>query len=271
MAKRIRICADDYAIAPGVSEAIRALIAARRINATSVMTLFPDLEEEAYRLAEAAQGSGASIGLHITLTGGFAPLVAAPFGGHALPSMGRLMAGAFSGRLDLPAVEREVAAQFSAFMDAFGRPPDHVDGHQHAHLLPGIRSIVLDATCRHAPSAWVRDCTPAPAARQGFDAKGRLIGALALGLKAAAARRDLAVNRTFAGVYAFQPQAAFEPLLARFLSGLPDGGLMMVHPGFADELLRARDPLVTLREREFAVLAGPSFPEMMRNAGVRLM
>lgn len=271
MEKRIRICADDYGIAPGVSQAIRALIEARRINATSVMTLFPGLKEEAGRLSAAAQGSGASLGLHLTLTGGFAPLAAAPLGGSVLPSMGGLMAGAFSGRLRRAAVAAEVEAQFAAFMEAFGHAPDHVDGHQHAHLLPGIRAILLEVTHRHAPAAWVRDCVPAPGARLGFDPKGRLIAALSAGLKKAAAARGLSVNKGFAGAYAFRPGVAFEPLLTRFVAGLPDKGLMMVHPGFVDEVLATRDSLVALREAEYEVLAGPAFPEILKNAGARLM
>ncbi len=271
MHKRIRICADDYGIAPGVSRAIRALIENRRINATSVMTLFPDLGEEAQRLCEAAEGSGASIGLHLTLTGGFKPCAAGPLGGDKLPSMGRLMAAAFTRRIDRKAVAAEVDAQFAAFAAAFGHPPDHVDGHQHAHVLPGIRGIVLDATQRHAPAAWVRDCTAAPAARQGFDAKGRLISALSRGEAKAAAARRLSTNKGFAGAYVFASGTAFEPLLAHVVAGLPDKGLMMVHPGFVDEVLAARDPLTTQRAREYDVLAGPSFPDILAKAGATLM
>ena len=39
---------------------------------------------------------------------------------------------------------REVRAQFEAFADAFGRPPDFVDGHQHVHLFPQVREAVLE-------------------------------------------------------------------------------------------------------------------------------
>ncbi len=52
--RRIVLCADDYAIAPGVSAGIRELIAAGRLNATSVMTVFPGLDAEAAALVAAA-------------------------------------------------------------------------------------------------------------------------------------------------------------------------------------------------------------------------
>ncbi|HVT56350.1 MAG TPA: ChbG/HpnK family deacetylase, partial [Xanthobacteraceae bacterium] len=35
--RRIVLCADDYALSPGVSAGIRELLAAGRLNATSVM------------------------------------------------------------------------------------------------------------------------------------------------------------------------------------------------------------------------------------------
>jgi hypothetical protein len=74
--KRIVVCADDYNIAPGVSKAIRELIAQGRLNATSVMTLFPGLEEEANALLATPSPVPLQIGLHLTLSGGFAPRTA---------------------------------------------------------------------------------------------------------------------------------------------------------------------------------------------------
>ena len=48
--KPILVCADDYGIAPGVSAAIRQLVAARRLSATSCMVVGAWWEEEAPRL-----------------------------------------------------------------------------------------------------------------------------------------------------------------------------------------------------------------------------
>ena len=76
--RRIVLCADDYALSPGVSAGIRELLAAGRINATSVMTIFPELEAEAKSLAALKGPIPFQIGLHATLTGGFTPLAATP-------------------------------------------------------------------------------------------------------------------------------------------------------------------------------------------------
>ena len=49
-------------------------------------------------------------------------------------------------------------------------------------------------------------------------------------------------------------------LMRQFLDGLPDGGLVMCHPGFVDETLVSLDPLTTQRENEHAFLAGDAIP-----------
>ncbi|MDI4663355.1 ChbG/HpnK family deacetylase [Xanthobacter autotrophicus] len=269
--KRVVLCADDYAISPGVSEAIRRLIAARRINATSVMTVFDGLIEEADCLLAAAEGTDASIGLHVTLTGTFPPLTRGIAGadGH-FPALSRVVVAALSRRLDAQAVEAEVEAQFQAFLDAFGRPPDHVDGHQHVHVLPVVRKAVLTATARFAPRAWLRDVTPARAALHGFDVKGRLIGAFASGFARDATPFGLATNRGFGGAYDFSADHDFATLLTHFLKGVPDGGLVMVHPGRVDDPLTARDPLTQQREVEYAVLHGEAMPAILDAADVSL-
>jgi hypothetical protein len=118
------LCADDYGIAPGVNAAIRDLIASGRLNATSVMVVAPSLtREEIDALINSAK---AAIGLHLTLTApfkpltaGFRPLAQAAF--HPVQAMLRL---ALLRRLNRAALAREVDAQITAFMQAFGRPPD---------------------------------------------------------------------------------------------------------------------------------------------------
>lgn len=259
--KRIVICADDYGIAPGVSEAIRALLAERRINATSVMTVLPDLFEEADALLPLTGGQ-ASIGLHVTLTGSFEPLTHG-FKGATFPSLGRLLLTALARRLDPVNVKAEVETQFIAFEEAFGRPPDHVDGHQHVHLLPTVREAVLEVTRRRAPNAWVRDCTPAEGSLTGLDPKGRFIGFLARGFAEQAKAAGLTVNRGFAGAYDFKLGTNYGRILTHFINGLGDGGLVMVHPGLVDEALVKRDPLTRAREAEYEVLAGAQLPQIL--------
>lgn len=264
--KRLILCADDYALAPGVSRAIRDLAAAGRLNATSVMTPGPDLAAEAERLL-AVVPDGFQIGLHVTLTGGLTPLTAPRFA--MAEGISPLLVRAHLRRLDRPAVAAEVEAQMQAFTTAFGRPPDFVDGHQHAHLLPAIRDIVVAATERHAPGAWVRQCGGPRGAGEGV--KGRIIAALSRGLRRTLARHHIPTNPAFSGAYDFRRSADFATIFPRFLVGLPDGALIMVHPGHVDEALKRADPVHGPREHEAAYLAGDRFPVALADAGFSLV
>ncbi|MFG1359650.1 ChbG/HpnK family deacetylase [Xanthobacter pseudotagetidis] len=265
--KRVVLCADDYAIAPGVSRGIRELVALGRLNATSVMTVFEGLPEAAPALDAACAGRAVSIGLHVTLTGGFAPLTAPAA---RFPTLSGRLIEFLTGRLDRAALAAEVEAQFATFQAVFGRPPDHVDGHQHVHVLPGVRDVVIAAAARHAPGAWLRDVRPAAPGLDGPGLKARLIGAFGAGFPAAAARARLRTSGRFAGAYDFSAGSDFAALLRRFLAGLPEGGLAMVHPGHVDATLAARDPVTDQRAREYAVLASDAFPGLLASAGVRL-
>jgi hypothetical protein len=74
--RQIWLCADDYGISPGVSQAIRELIAQERLNATSVMVVAPSFHRsEADALSRLlTHGAQAAIGLHLTLSAPFRPL-----------------------------------------------------------------------------------------------------------------------------------------------------------------------------------------------------
>jgi predicted glycoside hydrolase/deacetylase ChbG (UPF0249 family) len=264
--KRLILCADDYGLAPGVSRAIRELAAAGRLNATSVMTPGPDLAAEAGQLLAVAP-SGFQIGLHVTLTGGLRPLTA-PRLPAFWPSIAPLMAAAFLRRLDAKVIAAEIETQFDAFHSVFGQPPAFADGHQHAHLLPGIRDIVLDATKRHAPAAWLRQCRGPNGAGEGL--KGRVIAALSGGLARGAVARGIATNPAFSGAYDFAQAERFPAIFRGFLPALPHGSLVMVHPGHVDEALKRADPVHEPREHELAYLMSDAFPADLVAAGFRL-
>jgi len=59
-------------------------------------------------------------------------------------------------------------------------------------------------------------------------------------------------------------------LFPRFLEGLPDGSVVMCHPGFVDAELRRLDPLTTLREKEYAFLVGDALPALLAARGLVL-
>ena len=271
--RRIWLCADDYGMAPGVNDAIRRLIAARRINATSVMTAAPHLgTDEAGALTEANAQGQAAIGLHVTLTAPFKPLSAgfAPLRGGAFLPQTELMRLAMTRRLNVDMLTIEIATQVEAFVATFGRLPAYLDGHQHVQLLPQVRDAFLKVTAETAPGAWVRQCGRPRGARPLHQPKALVIDILNVGFRTKAARLGVATNPAFAGAYSFNPKADFKKTFPRFLKGLPDGGLIMCHPGFVDAALQSLDSLTTLREQEFAFFSSDAFPAVLAAHHVEL-
>ena len=272
---RIWLCADDYGIARGVNTAIRDLIMRGRLNATSVMVAAPGFTRaEARSLAILNSGTPrAAIGLHLTLTAPFRPLtrVFQPLRENGFPLLRDLFKAGLLRRLDPAKLAAEIDAQLSAFTAAFGRPPDFIDGHQHAHLAPQVRDAVLAAAKRGAPGAWVRQCgSVQPAIKRLSDPKGFLLDAFSRAMRRRAEGVGVPINPAFAGTYSFRPGADFARKFPRFLDGLPDGGVVMCHPGHVDEELIRLDPLTDLREREYAYLAGDAFPAALAAARVAL-
>jgi len=273
--RKLWLCADDYGISPAVDRGIRDLIGRRRINATSVMVTAPSFSAAAAAsLAEIAAPNRTAIGLHFTLTAPFRPATAgyrptAPDG--AFLSLAATLATGLLRRFDADALAAEAASQFAAFRSAFGRPPDFVDGHQHVQLLPQVSDALLAAVTEMAPGAWIRQCGRAtPLWRRWSDPKGLLLDALSARLRARSAKCGVRANPAFAGTYNFKHEAGYEALFAAFLEGLPDGGLVMCHPGFVDAELQRLDELTTMREREHAFFAGERFPALLAACGIVL-
>ena len=74
----------------------------------------------------------------------------------------------------------------------------------------------------------------------------------------------------FAGTYTYRDDAEFATLFPQFLGVIPEGGLIMCHPGRVDAELERLDPLTTLREREYDYFLSETFPRDLAAHGVAL-
>jgi len=272
--RRIWLCADDYGLAPGVNTAIRELIQQRRLNATSVMVVAPHFSgEEAGALDTLNAGATrAALGLHVTLTAPFKPISEgfASLRDGGFLELNELLRAAVARRLHPESLVIEIATQLSVFLEAFGRPPDFLDGHQHVHLFPQIRDAFLKVVTEGAPDAWVRQCGRARPMRRLHDHKALTLDILSVAFRRKAKSLGIPTNPAFAGTYNFNARAKFAKIFPRFLAGLPDHGLVMCHPGFVDAELKVLDSLTTLREHEFAYFSSDAFPKMLAEHGVAL-
>jgi hypothetical protein len=267
------LAADDYGLSPGVSRAILGLLRARRISATGSMVNAPAFREFARELLPFAER--ADLGLHLNLTTA-APLAAmpvlAPSGG--LPALGRLARLAAISGAARAEIAAEIERQLDAFEGALGRPPDYVDGHRHAHVLPGVRGALLAAIARRYPThrVYLRDPFDTPGAilaRGVVPGKAAAIAALSVGLRRQAKRHGIATNDSFAGVSAFDPNREFGSDFRRYLLVARERHLVMCHPGEADDTaLAGLDEVTATRPLETRYLTSNQFNETCDELGL---
>jgi predicted glycoside hydrolase/deacetylase ChbG (UPF0249 family) len=222
----------------------------------------------------AAAGFDADVGLHLNLTLATPLTRMAQFAPSAFPSIGRILRGAVKGELPLAEIAQEIEAQIDAFIEAFGGPPDFVDGHQHVQVLPGIRQSLFGVLERKglAGRLWLRNSADRVArifARQIEMKKALGLAWLARGFAAEAAAHGFAVNDGFAGYSAFRTGGDFGNDFARYLVAPGAKHLVMCHPGFVDDELAAVDSVTASRETELAFLLSPCFLEVLEEAGAR--
>jgi predicted glycoside hydrolase/deacetylase ChbG (UPF0249 family) len=255
--RRIVLCIDDYALRPGVDAAVLDLAARGLVSATSCLVGSPRWPAAAAGLRRADR-SRLDVGLHLDFT-------EAPFDASLRHGLGDFIARAYLRRLPADRLAAEIRAQFDAFEHAMDRAPDHVDGHQHVHQLPGVRDCVLEELARRRYQAtWLRG-TAAPAGEPGT--KPHVIAALGgRRLRRLATRQGLRTSGHLLGVYDFSGDAArYRALLAGWLARAAEGDVIMCHPARPDDSA-GHDPIAAARGIEYGVLAG-ELPALLAAAG----
>lgn len=246
--KTLTLCADDAGLDPAVNEAILALAQAGRLQATSVLVDAP----YATAFAQAVKPPGLAIGLHLNFT------EAAP--GAKTYGLKNLIARAYMRVLDTQEIAASIAHQLDRFESLFGRAPDFIDGHQHVHQLPVIRTALLNSMRRYenqSPKRWLRSTVPP----RFLDAKAAIIERLGgRWLAREASQRGWPMNSAFAGVTDFAAtESAALAQFCKWIDALPSGGLIMCHP--ATRALE-QDAIAQARSIDWQVLSSDAFGVM---------
>ena len=272
--------ADDYAMSPGVT---RGILEAHAQGVVTSTTALVNTRGAAEALAAASAGApGLSLGLHVNLS--FGRPVLPP---EAVPSLvaedGYFFCGArlldAMKRFRASEVRREVAAQFVRFAQLVGRPPDHLDSHQHVGCLqPDVFAALV--TLAEAAGIPLRDpgdfldsCRLARLlhriGRENHGAGPRFEDFKHLPETLNVLCRGLPPYRSpDAFRYEFYGTGARLEVLLDLLCGLPEGVTeLMCHPGYADSL---EDSYCAPRERELAILQDPLLLKAVRERGVVL-
>jgi predicted glycoside hydrolase/deacetylase ChbG (UPF0249 family) len=263
-ARTIGVCADDFGLGTEIGSAILELAWAQRLTAVSCLVNGPAWRKQAHLLLPLPRTL--QRGLHFNLTEGRPLSAALRTVWPVLPPLPRLLRDAMLHRLPLAAIGAEWRAQWQALVDATGRTPDFVDGHQHVHHLPGVREIVLAGVAASDAPVAVR-CT-GRVAGPGSAVKRYLIEATGgWALQRQLERRGVPHNAVLLGAYDFR-DTDYRSLMRRWLRAAPQhGALLFCHPGAGRPV---GDPIAAAREREAAYLASEAFPADLAEAGVSL-
>jgi predicted glycoside hydrolase/deacetylase ChbG (UPF0249 family) len=269
------LCADDFALSPGVSRGILDALGAGRLSATSAMTTRPSWPISAREVRQ--YKDRADIGLHLNLTLGspLGPMPAFAASGR-FPEMAKVVKYALRTKLPETEIGQEISRQINQFCDHFGAAPAFVDGHHHVQILPQVRTQLF--ACLEAKGLsgkiWLRDSSDR-LSRILWRGPGELkrslgVAWLAKGFAKEATARGFITNDGFAGFSAFRPERDYALDFARYLRAPGKRHLIMCHPGYCDEELLAADPVTLSRERELSFLLSPAFLEMLDRNGARL-
>lgn len=251
----IVLVADDYAMTEGVSAGIDRLAAAGRLSATSAMTTSRHWPEHASRIRALSRQLAVGLHLDLTLLGPLGPMPRLAPGGR-LPRIADLTRRALLRQLDRAEIESETERQLDAFERYFGAPPDHLDGHQHAHALPIVRDAVLAVLVRRYKDRPLLVRDPADKLerirrRRRAGAKSVILSALSSGFGRAVRAAGFVTNDGFAGVSDFATDGSAADFRAACIA--PGSfHMVMCHPGIPDAELSALDPVTTRRAEELA-------------------
>jgi chitin disaccharide deacetylase len=243
--------ADDYAMTAGISRSIERLAEARRLSAASAMVTLPPWPGDAKRFRALRPHIATGLHLNLTLATPAGPMPQLAADGR-LPPLKTLILKAVSGQLDATEINAEITRQLDLFETAMGHPPDHIDGHQHVHVLPVMRALLLDIVAERYPRRppLVRD----PTDRRALKSIMADAGTKAITVNALAAGFARQANDGFAGFSTFDTSKPYAQELGRALSTTGRCVIAMCHPGFSDAELQRLDPVVSRRDQEHEAL-----------------
>ncbi|PPC86740.1 MAG: hypothetical protein CTY31_04610 [Hyphomicrobium sp.] len=259
MTASIILCADDYGLSAGQSQAIVQLAERRRISAASAIVTASSWRADATALC--AMRPTLALGLHINVTDGV------PLGNMArfapdgtLPSLPRVILGSLMRRLPCDELRDEIARQLRAFEHAVGDLPDFIDGHQHVHALPQVSDCLFDVLKHVDPLRRIllRDPTDAWSrilARRSAVAKASVLTLLTQTFGSKARAHGYRTNDGFSGVSHFVPTCKAVTLDFQHASkNLGPFHVMMCHPGLPVSSHASESSLGVRRSLEFSAL-----------------
>lgn len=239
--KPVMINVDDLGLSPAVNEAVLLLAEMQRIQASSFMsfgTIAPDEVAELKR-------HHIDIGLHFDLTG-FA----------ASGGLKRVLFKSYLHGWKQNKIQDAINQQLDLFEDKIGAKPVFVDGHQHVHQFPQIRSVLINTLLRRYDNTIAFRSTKTTQR----DIKAKIIHALG-GSQLDKSLQSVHIphNHAFAGIYSFKAdRQILEFKWNEWLASASDSGLLiMCHPAIPSKFWT--DEIKAARETEWLWLKSEAF------------
>jgi predicted glycoside hydrolase/deacetylase ChbG (UPF0249 family) len=254
----IILCADDFGLSAGVNRAILDLVAQKRLSAISCMSLAPAWEEGAEKLK--LFRAQISAGLHLTLT--YLPPLTKEMGERHPPGK-EVVLKSWLRLLDKTLIEKELRAQFEKFIAVWGAPPDFIDGHQHVHVLPVVRDIVLRLRNEYAPKAWMRNVVDFSALQDTW--KYGVLVVLGWRWLQMLKKHGIPHNKQMRGAYNYNKEPVNYAVLMTEWCTVGNNVLIYCHPGFPDAGLAQYDPVLEPRRREYNFFSSSVFGEWLEH------
>jgi chitin disaccharide deacetylase len=273
--RSVILCADDFGLADGVSRGIVELAEMGRLSATGAMTNMPGWRRAARSLMPLRDRI--AVGLHLNFTAGspLGPMPRlAPSG--RFPDLKDLLPKALKRQLPGGEIAQEISRQIEAFEEALGHAPAFVDGHQHVHVLPAIRPALIQALNArgYAGRVWLRDPSDKAMAilrRPIGRSKALIVKSLARGFARSAHAAGFRTNKGFSGFAPLDLSVPAARVFEEAFSKLGAHPLVMCHPGYVDDELRALDPALQSRVEELNYLKSDAFRDLLEQRGLRLV
>lgn len=252
------LCADDFGLSENVDQGILSLLEAGRLTSTSCMTTSPRWLSDSVPMLVQSQGEFET-GVHLNWT--------EPFPQESALSLKTTLLKNYLHTLDPKTIEQHIHAQLDAFERGMNKAPDFIDGHQHVHQFPQIRSVLLKVlqTRYRDQALWVRNTVPNPLRLNFKELVLATLGGWTL--QRQLQRAGIPTNDGFLGVYGFDVPD-YDRLFAAWLKRAQHGALMMCHPGIGAD---AHDVIGSQRVLEYAFFSSPRFLELLEQHRVRLV